>query len=692
MSVRSPVSTSAAFSTLRIVAALCPLAICLGAAELGRLFQPALAACVALLLVGFPPARHPSRWLEWAWLALAALPLLALLPMPETAIPGWRAALSRDLGIDLGRALTPQPVVLFAALAPFWTGLAWLWWACNQQWDTLESKVLTRALLLAIAGTAAVVFVGKVTLQGNLPGTLAGANTALATRNQLATVLAIGVSAGVAVTFCASRLPGVITFGLGSSLLCTAALAVLGSRAGWIAAGAGVTAALGAIAWVRRAHAPLLSAAALIAGGALIAFFLPGETSERLQQSLARGFGDGFRLAVQRDALGLIAEQPWTGYGLGNFDGVFPFYRTWSRHKFHTAHPESDFLWFAGEAGILAMALSLVVVVALAWLWLTRARAEPSRCESASAACGAAAAMLTHGLLDVPAHSMFAWVLAAGFAGSACGTPPHVAASLLRPAAAWMVAGVLVATSAAAWRFLPAESPQAFANDTSLDAFPDRSTIEAWLRFRPLDGQVVELRAHRAVSDGRFDEAHRDFELLSRLEPFNPVVIERALRAWRRAQRAPEVSRTLVELLRRSPPDTLSRQAAALTSTAAQWPEVASELAASDPPLAWQLDAMAFPVDLRGRTLAGLCEILAAQGETAKACRIVLYQIGPQFGEMPPPPEWPIAPAIPRAQSGDARRADSWYDVAAVHYLAKNETGAWRILRTYLALKLPREQ
>ena len=305
MSIRSPASPSGASPALRVIATLAPPTLCVFAADLGHAFQPALAACIGLLLIGFPPARSRSRWLDAALLTLAMLPLLALLPMPEGAVPDWRAALAEELGIDLGPSFTPQPAALVAALAPFWTGLAWLWWTTGQQWDALESKVMTRVFVLAIAAIAATGAVWKLTRGGPLPGALAGGNAALLTRNQLATVLAIGASAGITMAFCAQlRRPAAAAFGITASLLCATALAVLGSRAGWLATGAGVAASLAAIGSIRHSRLPLIAAAVLLAGGAATIFLLPGETGERLRGSLGSDSGGGFRRPARRTRRG----------------------------------------------------------------------------------------------------------------------------------------------------------------------------------------------------------------------------------------------------------------------------------------------------------------------------------------------------------------------------------------------------
>ena len=58
-----------------------------------------------------------------------------------------------------------------------------------------------------------------------------------------------------------------------------------------------------------------------------------------------------FRMAIYRDTLDMIRDQPWTGTGLGTFAGVFPQYRRASLVPFNAVHPESDWLMLRRRPG-----------------------------------------------------------------------------------------------------------------------------------------------------------------------------------------------------------------------------------------------------------------------------------------------------------------------------------------------------
>ena len=110
-----------------------------------------------------------------------------------------------------------------------------------------------------------------------------------------------------------------------------------------------------------------------------------------------------FRLRLQRDSLDLLAAHPLLGVGPGNYQSLFPRYRSRSAEVQSIAgHPESDWVWFASEYGLpalLALATGIVLFFRHAGPgrnkdgWITR-----------SAGAAAVLAFLIHGLADVPGH------------------------------------------------------------------------------------------------------------------------------------------------------------------------------------------------------------------------------------------------------------------------------------------------
>lgn len=148
-------------------------------------------------------------------------------------------------------------------------------------------------------------------------------------------------------------------------LLCVAATAATGSRAGFV-----LTLAVLSVAgclYARLTVARLRSHAwAWVAAAILIVLFvemLGGSVARRVQMM---GLDDQNRFEVYRASLDLIAQHPWLGIGLGNFAAVFPSVRPstiliagfWDRaHSTPLEIAIEMGLPFAGLAGLL-------------WLWL----------------------------------------------------------------------------------------------------------------------------------------------------------------------------------------------------------------------------------------------------------------------------------------------------------------------------------
>jgi len=110
-----------------------------------------------------------------------------------------------------------------------------------------------------------------------------------------------------------------------------------------------------------------------------------------------------FRLILQRDALDLLLAHPWLGVGPGNFESLFPRYRTRTAATQSIAlHPESDWLWFACEYGLPATLILLFGI----FLFLRQAGPgkNPEGWVTRSAGLSTLIAFALHGLVDVPGH------------------------------------------------------------------------------------------------------------------------------------------------------------------------------------------------------------------------------------------------------------------------------------------------
>ena len=342
------------------------------------------------------------------------LVLMAFLPQECFPIPEWRRALA-DLGtVPLGDSVNPQP----------WLG--WFWWwllaaTCLVSVALLTAPLENRSLALVLHAAALfVAFYACLAIFAAQTGWkypfYGGAVFGfLPNRNHTATLLVVG---------------SVLSFGLmqwrltrgdkvaaGFAALCGApSLAALlffsTSRAGVVFLVVGLSIwALGA-SRVPALRRQILAAVAILAVFAGLLFAFGGSTvrdrlvalwSEVVSVEMEGGGQDvDFRQPIFRDTARMIGDAPWSGFGIGQFEYVFPQYRKDSARAAHVLHPESDWLMVAAESGVPS-ALTLAVVFAwfVAVMWRTRSLSGGLLRWTAASAVMAAA---LHGLIDVPWH------------------------------------------------------------------------------------------------------------------------------------------------------------------------------------------------------------------------------------------------------------------------------------------------
>jgi O-antigen ligase len=157
---------------------------------------------------------------------------------------------------------------------------------------------------------------------------------------------------------------------------------VSGSRGGVIALLAAlVTMVLGALARARsgrgRAARLGLATLAILLAGIWIAGDVFYNTIERLAEELERP-GEGWRLQIWADALGLWGEAPVLGSGLATFGVAFLRFRSVPAPMFFS-HAESDWVQLLTDTGVLGVAFILGVVASLALALLMRLREADGR-------------------------------------------------------------------------------------------------------------------------------------------------------------------------------------------------------------------------------------------------------------------------------------------------------------------------
>jgi len=387
------------------------------------------------------------------WLVLAGAFLIPLAPSPVTsdqfALPRLvltRLLVAALLALWLGRAVrsghltvrrTPLDAALLAVAASAalstllavdrtvavfgvylrYEGLLTIWSYCLLFWlvaqtitEPAEARDVIR-VLLASAYLLALLAIAQTLLAGRTAGadttlTFAGWTRGDATFGNptlLGTYLAMLLPVAV---WEVARAESAVGRALAANvtIAIAAALLVTFTRAAWLGAGAGVAIALVAHAGRSAAVRAAVAAAGVAALGlaaAVAAGVAPPvlATAWSRAASLAAPLSDsgGFRVAVWRDTLPLVAARPLAGWGPDTFGLVYPMFRTAPTGVVDKAH--SELLQVAATQGLLGVAAALATLVALC-VAFWRGRRNPG----AFALLGALAAY------EVSVQFEFAWV------------------------------------------------------------------------------------------------------------------------------------------------------------------------------------------------------------------------------------------------------------------------------------------
>jgi hypothetical protein len=138
----------------------------------------------------------------------------------------------------------------------------------------------------------------------------------------------------------------------------------------------------------------------LIVGLLVVSADLPDLAARLTGAQIATGM-EG-RLLAARGAVAMVADFPFTGVGLGNFAFTFPVYRDFGGLRFDHAH--NDFLEFAAEAGLPALALVLFLIAQLYRRAAAALRAGPQSAYLLWGALVGVTSLLLHSFVDFNLH------------------------------------------------------------------------------------------------------------------------------------------------------------------------------------------------------------------------------------------------------------------------------------------------
>ncbi|HLW71089.1 MAG TPA: O-antigen ligase family protein [Candidatus Binataceae bacterium] len=207
---------------------------------------------------------------------------------------------------------------------------------------------------------------------------------------------------------------------LGTLVIAGAILLSL-SRAGWVAAIAGVGIGLALCvrhAWsltpiaIRKLGPRAAGVLTLLAVISLVVLLLAAGPATRMAAAnrvgsvIAAGDDVRYRPAVWRDTLGILCDFSWFGVGLAGWPELFPHYERAPWMPFFFREAENDYLQFAAETGIVGVLVTLWLGIALAGV-IRRgaARLAESEWPLFAALAGGIVATLIHEGFDFSLHT-----------------------------------------------------------------------------------------------------------------------------------------------------------------------------------------------------------------------------------------------------------------------------------------------
>jgi len=530
--------------------------------------QGVVTVCIGLLWTVFAPAKLPSRAVTVTLALLAILPLAAYLPGSWLGMPSWRAGLREFPAITWSIFVTPQPWLTFHCYLLWLTGLALAMWCSCQDWDHYNRGTLARMYAGGMLAIALFAIFGNTT--GYQPSWWISTDGfgPFINRNQWGAALGFAGVVSIALIHQCLRQQhktGAV-FWLIATAVFIGSVIYNGSRGGVVVLIGGGFAYWGIYGIIRQQY----RYAAVGISFLLIAFALfalgGGELLERFigLRGLVEGeASEDARVQFYRMTMAVVAGSPLAGFGLGNFEYVFPFYLDFEpMFDRRPVHPESSWLWLASEGGWLLLVAVAVSIVVLFQQSFTARKSRASTMRSVGLAC--AGMLAFNATFEVSAHrigTLFPVIVLASLALPSTKGPDlgPMFRQLARIGGALFVAVGLV-WIAGGWGFAMLPSVQGTsALQEDATAAKDKGRAEEGIgvlqrceTLRPLDWNIHWTLSGWLLEEEQFDSAWQEFRSANALLPYLYWTIQQGALKWMTASTG-RAATAILEALSRAP-------------------------------------------------------------------------------------------------------------------------------------------
>ncbi len=510
-----------------LLALAAPLAF--GAVD--RLTQIALLALLAIGVLAQPPQfARVGRTVNLALLTLLALVVLKEFgPAKFFGHTAWRTELVESFGLALPWTHHPEPARSFDALLAVAAAAIWFVWVRSLAAVRENRAILAWSLFAAAALVAIASFAGK----SHDPRAIWGLRYTpgwrgfgpFPNRNHTACFFAISAVFGAGCTTWAGmrKKHGLLVLGIAMIGLLVGALFATESRGGIIAFGAGAVVFVAFVLAKLRNRRALGVVFASVLLALAVALVFGSRSLTRFSSAESARISNQLRVEIWRDATAMWKDAPLFGHGLGSFPQLFPMYQTMQLDDQIVLHPESSWLLWLTELGAVPVLLGVGLFFALIAVHARENFRSRHTFYLRAGGFAAAAGLLAHAAIDLPAHRWGTLAFALAALGLAC--PWRARGVVLPPSRK----PALLALGIAGFWALPLYSGGPAWSPLTLDRLLVRQAtsgnvtppeFEQALRYFPLNASLHQAAGMARLRSGTpSGEWRRHFQIGNRLVP-----------------------------------------------------------------------------------------------------------------------------------------------------------------------------
>ncbi len=420
----------------------------------------------------------------------------------------WRTVLVDGFNLELPWTHHPEPARALDGLLALIGAALWFVWV-----RTLASDRDCRPILAwALVASAAVVTAVSFSTRGLDPKAIYGLRFTpgwtgfgpFPNRNHTADLLAMGFVLACGCTAWETSRKHWIGVGGGIVMagIIFAGLLASQSRGGLVAGAFGVACLVVLIFLkLRNRRVVAVTIAAALGAGALAMLF-GAEVFGRFTGHETGSVSNLMRIHIWRDTLQMWHDAPLFGHGLKTFPQLIGIYQTLRLEDQVISHPESSWLLWLTELGLIAVLIGTVGLAIFLWQHLRTAFTRDRGFFLRVGALAAFAVLIVHCFIDIPAHrwGTLGFALAALAIGSPLRVPGHLPTGSRRTALVPLAVAIF-------WSFpflfdWPAWSPltatRLIERDNLTGKVPLAELQEAVHHF-PLDAQLHQCLGMRQV-------------------------------------------------------------------------------------------------------------------------------------------------------------------------------------------------